>query len=34
MSDTEKAILRVMNNFWKVCEPDNGDLSSSVKLNR
>ena len=34
MSDTEKVFLRVMNNFWKVCEPDNGDLMCSVKLNR
>ena len=34
MSDTEKAFLRVVNNFSKVCEPDNGDLTSSMKLNR
>ena len=30
MSDTEKAFLRVMNNFWKVCEPDISDLMCSV----
>ena len=34
MSDTEKAFLRLMNNFGKVCEPDNGDLTCYVKLNR
>ena len=34
MSDTEKAFLRVMNNFLNVCKPDNGDLTCSVKLNR
>ena len=26
--------MRVMNNFLKVCKPANGDLTSSVNLNR
>ena len=30
MSDTEKAFLRVMNNFSKVYEPDFDDLMCSV----
>ena len=34
LSDTEKAFLRVVNNFSKVYEPDNGDLMSSVNVIR
>ena len=34
LSDTEKAFLRVVNNFLKVCELANGDLMSSVNVSR
>ena len=32
MRDTEKEFLRVVNNFSKVCELDNGDLMSPVNV--
>ena len=31
---SEKAFMRVMNNFWNVCKPENDDLTSSMNLNR
>ena len=34
LSDTEKVFLRVVNNFSKVCEPDNGDLMSYVNVSQ
>ena len=34
MSDTEKAFLRVRNNFGKVYETDIDDLMCSVYLNQ
>ena len=34
MSDTEKAFLRVRNNFRKVYEADIADLMCSVYLNQ